>query len=562
MTESQPISPPSLARLKAFPEFIRRHKNIILASSAIFLISILYNLTFNRIFILDIDEAHLIKRIMAVLTGEIPLIDFKRFTYAPGRYWFFGFLFKILGPSLALERFIWVVFRSLVNVFSYLVARVMIPRYFVLIPVLLSMTMACVPFKTLFPFLTLLNLFTLFGYIKTRERKWLIISGLTAGMTIWVRQDISGFLFLAASLCFFFQHASLQRLSLLPPRIRLSVSFKPIWKKWRSFLTALAIPFLPLVVIYGIHGAAHTFVWDMFIRGPLNLTARRIKMSHHFPDIRTLFQTPVQWDVFSLWIPVFIFISILVLLFYRLIKQHQFTKHDLYLLATLVMAVLTFNQTFQFAIFERFLENAAPVYILVGYIIARTYRRIKNSLDFRLGGKKQRVLIKGVAVIMLLSMPAAFIWYGLTQKNVNDRLTYKRRPQEIVRSDSGVWLVKGQLHREIRGVRRAIAKGSHKDDQIVFINTALIFYHGTKRGLANYEMHVEPFKEDNLSRYFQEYNPEYVAVENWALKYFRWLSPSFRRDFERDYTPIAIRAGHTVFIREPKAKVNMIDKRD
>jgi hypothetical protein len=67
-------------------------------------------------------------------------------------------------------------------------------------------------------------------------------------------------------------------------------------------------------------------------------------------------------------------------------------------------------------------------------------------------------------------------------------------------------------------------------------------------------MHIEYFKEDNLSRYFDKYDPEYVAVENWASKYFHWLSPSFRQDFESDYIPIATRAGHTVFMKKQGAK--------
>lgn len=551
MTESLPTAFQPLPEKETIREFFRRHQTVILVSSTIFLISILYNLTFNRIFILDIDEAHLIKRIMAVLTGEMPLIDFKRFTYAPGRYWFFGFFFKIFGPSLALERIIWVIFRSLVNVLTYQVARVMVPRGFVLIPVLLSMTMACVPFKTLFPFFTLLNLLILFAYIKTQERKWLILSGLTAGVTIWFRQDISGFLLITAFLCFFFQQASLQKLSLVPPRIRITAALKPIFKKLGLFLAMLILPFLPLVVIYGFHGIAHIFVWEMFIGGPLSLTARRVKMSHHFPDIRTLFQAPFQWDVLFLWIPVFIFVFILVLLASRFIKQKQLSKQDLYLLATLVLAVLTFNQTFQFAIFERLLENAVPVYILVAYVIAWIHRGIKHWLDSRPEGKTKRALIQGVAVVLLLTGPSAFIWYGLTRKNVNDRLTYKRRPQDIVHSDMGVWLVRGQLQRGIRGVRRAIANPSRRDDQVVFIDTALIFYHATNRELGHFDIQIEYFNEDNLSRYFRKHEPAFVAVENWALKYFRWLSPSFRQDFDGNYTSIAIRAGHTVFRRNP-----------
>jgi len=550
MTASKPFTFIPFQEKNPIREFLRRHHTTILISLVILAVSILYNLTFNRIFILDIDEAHLIKRIMAVLTGEVPLIDFKRFTYAPGRYWLFGFFFRIFGPSLALERLIWVIFRALVNVLTYLVARHMMPRNFALIPVALSMTMACVPFKTLFPFLTVLNLFTLFGYIKTQQRKWLFITGVTAGVTLWFRQDIAGFLLIAAFFCFFFQQTSLQTLNVKPPRIRVSVSLRPVFKTFGLFFSTLLIPFLPLVVFYGIQGMAHIFVWDMFIGGPLSLISRRGKMPHHFPPIQELFQTPFNWDVLFLWTPVALFIGVFFLLSHRFMKHKQFTRHDLYVLATLIMAVLTFNQTFQYAIFERLLENAVPLYILAACILALTYSTIQKRLISRIRGQTRAAFIQGIVVALLLSAPAVFILYGLTQKNVNDRLTYKRRRQEIVHSDRGVWLVKGQLQREIRAVRRAIAKTSQRDDQIVFINTALIIYHATKKDLADYNIQINYFNQNNVKQYFLDFEPAYVAVENWALKYFRWLSPSFQQEFERNYIPIATRAGHTVFRRK------------
>jgi hypothetical protein len=220
------------------------------------------------------------------------------------------------------------------------------------------------------------------------------------------------------------------------------------------------------------------------------------------------------------------------------------------------MSALTFNLTVQNALFERMLENAVPMYILAAYILAWKYGIIKTWLGARIQNQAKRTAVKCTALVLLLSVPALFIVYGLIRKNVNDRLVYKRRPQEIVRSDIGVWLVRGQIYREIRGVRRAIARGSHQDDQIVFISTALIFYHSTKRGLAEYDIQIKYFNEDNLSQYFVDFNPRYVAVENWALKYFRWLSSSFRQDFERNYALIATRAGHTVFARKPAIPKN------
>ena len=125
-----------------------------------------------------------------------------------------------------------------------------------------------------------------------------------------------------------------------------------------------------------------------------------------------------------------------------------------------------------------------------------------------------------------------------------------------------VWLIKSQLYREIRGVRRVIAKTSRGEDQVLFVSTALIFYHATKRDLANYDIQIEYFSEDNLERYFREFEPRYVAIENWALIYFRWLSKSFQQHFKMDYAPIATRAGHTVFQKNQERKTKKMLRPD
>jgi len=549
MTESQLTVSSSSQKHKKFRHFLRRNQKTIVISSVIFLISMIYNLTVNRIFILDIDEAHLIKRIMAVLTGEIPLINFKKFTYAPGHYWFFGFFFKLFGPSIMLERLLWVILRSLVNVITYLLSKYLVPKFFVFLPVVLALLMPSISYKTMVPFLAMLNLYALFLYIDKKNNKWLILAGAVSGLTLWFRQDIGIFSLVNACVCIFFQHVSIEKLSLIPLRMRFRSHLKKVLAKQGLFCLTFVLSFLPLVVFYGTHGRATTFIWDMFLGGPLKYFSRKGRMPRQFPNIEELFQIPLDWDVIFLWIPVFIFVFAFFLLSYRFIKQKGFTTLNLFLWATLIMSVLTFNLTVQNAIFERILENAVPMYILVAYILAWKYEKIKTSLESRKQGGIKTTTIKCAAIVLLLSMPVSFIVHGLTRKNINDRLIYRRRPNDIVRSDTGVWLVKGQLQRKIRVVRRTIWEGSHKDDHIVFINTALIFFHSTRKGLVDHDIQIEYFNEDNLSQYFDEFNPKYVAVENWALKYFRWLSESFQQHFTLNYTPIANRAGHTVFCR-------------
>ncbi|MFC2165978.1 hypothetical protein ACFLT2_13400, partial [Acidobacteriota bacterium] len=295
------------------------------------------------------------KRIMAALTGELPMTDFVKFTYAPGQYWLFGLFFKLFGPSLLLERLIWVIMRALVTAMTYLVSRFMVPKRFVFIPVVMAMVMACVPYKTLYPLLTVLNLLALFIYIEKKNKVWLLISGALAGFTLWFREDIGIFLIITAFLCFFVQHFSVPTFRVFPLKIRLTAQLKQIIRKQGLFLSMSILAFLPLVIYYGINGKARTLVWELFIGGPLSYISRKAKVSFHFPNIRELFQIPLDWDVVFLWFPVFLFIFIFFLLAYRLVRQHKLTDHNLYVFATLLLAVLTFNQTYQRAIFERLL---------------------------------------------------------------------------------------------------------------------------------------------------------------------------------------------------------------
>jgi hypothetical protein len=98
-------------------------------------------------------------------------------------------------------------------------------------------------------------------------------------------------------------------------------------------------------------------------------------------------------------------------------------------------------------------------------------------------------------------------------------------------------------------MRRVIWEGSHKDDPVVFISTALIFYHSTRKGLVEHDIQIEHLNEANLRQYFAEFDPKYIAVENWALTYFDMFSKSFQRDFEKNYSPQEVRAGLTFFFK-------------
>ena len=110
-----------------------RHSTLLIML-AIFLISLALNHTLYRIFIVDIDETHMIKRAIAIFCGEMPWVDFKLFTYSPGNYYFLAFFLWLFSPSLIVMRHLWVVLRSISNVLAFLVSKRLMPIPFSFIP--------------------------------------------------------------------------------------------------------------------------------------------------------------------------------------------------------------------------------------------------------------------------------------------------------------------------------------------------------------------------------------------------------------------------------------------
>lgn len=166
----------------------------------IFILSMIFHFTVNKIFILDFEEKTHVEKVMRTMQGDLPLRHFIKFTYAPGHYYFFSALFWLFSPSLMIERLAWTVLRALVSVLMYLTAKRLMPPWYALLPVLLITVLPCSHWKTFYPFFTLLNLLFLFHLLEGFSKKWVIRSGLVAGLTLCFRQDLA-LIFVAITAC-------------------------------------------------------------------------------------------------------------------------------------------------------------------------------------------------------------------------------------------------------------------------------------------------------------------------------------------------------------------------
>jgi hypothetical protein len=164
--------------------WITKNWPAVVACAIIFLAGFVYYLSYYKYLPLTGDEGHLVNGALRVLDGQLPLKDFYQ-TYAPGRYWVLAFLFRIFGPSLSLERLLWVIVHALANVLMYLAARRSMPARFAAIPLIVMMMIPGIWNKTLCNFLLLANVLAVYRYVERFDRRSLALCGAAAGFTVW-----------------------------------------------------------------------------------------------------------------------------------------------------------------------------------------------------------------------------------------------------------------------------------------------------------------------------------------------------------------------------------------
>ena len=525
----------------------QKHKREILVSLLIFLLSLAYNLTLNKILILDIDDVTLVEKTVATLSGELPLVNFVKFTYAPGEYFLIALLFCLFSPSLFIVKFLFVILRSLVSVLMYHVAKPIVPPKYSLLPVAIITIIPCFARKTFYPFFTLLNLLLLFQLLTAFQKRWIIGCGLLAGLTLWFRQDLALIVWAATALCLFLQAATSQ-----PKGLSLLTKAKSIvWLNLKTqglYLLIMALAYAPLVGYYFFRSTGFRLVREMFWGHP----SRHLSVTKHmpqFPHLNQILRTPLDWEKIFMWLPQFLFLGVFLFLLLRLWKARSLSHQNWLIFATLTVAVLTFSQTYVYAIYERLLQNAAPIYILLSFVIYRAYAWTAKFIDLRIQTKAFRPPAKLLAILLLLAVPGWFMAYGLTQRDVNDRLTYERDKSAFIFSEAGVIVPKRQMEMKIQGILGFLKKQEPSPESILVANGSLLYFflESTSSNIQNIDMkNLKPFL---LLRDLKKRNPKFVAIDHWLSPAFGRYYHEFQDELNKKYRLLVETGGYDIFVR-------------
>jgi len=527
----------------------QKKKSALLISLAIFAFSLALNLTFTKIFILDADEAHMVRRTMAVICGKLPLADFTVFTYQPGIYFLLALFFCLFSPSLIVERFFWLFFRCLNNVLTYLVAKRIMPTHFTLIPVAVVALIPCIPYKSFYALFVLLNLYMLFLYIEKYQAKWLLISGLVTGLTFWFRQDVGVFSALIFGICLFLNNAFHLGSYNIPAFSRFKKFFGAFGKSIGMYASMVILGFSPLLIYYSLHSKLHDLLYQTAIGRPTEELEMRASDSYYFPNLGEIFHFPIQWNVVFLWFPIFLFISVLSLLIFRQIKGKFYTRENLCVFFTLLMAFFTFYQTYNYPKYERILENGVTIYILAGFVIHLMFSSGAKHSEAQFKRRSSGFIFKTLLISSLLLFPAWFTYYGLAQRSVNDRLM-AQRDNDVIKSNIGVWLPKKHIKRRIRTVVKFTRERAKEGEQILICQSSLVYFYADQKDLERMNISIKHFSEKNFIRDIRKLNPKFVAVENWAFYSLERLPEPFHVWFARKYKRIQHRGGYYLYVRK------------
>jgi hypothetical protein len=528
----------------------REHQSLFLITLAIFLISLVLNHTLYKIFIVDIDETHMIKRAVAIFCGELPWVDFKLFTYSPGNYYLLAFVLWLFSPSLIVLRHLWVLLRSLANALAFLASKRLMPLPYAFIPVFLLMLLPFLYYKSLYVLFLLLNLLCLYKFVSEFATKWLLLSGLMAGITLGFRENLAAFAIFTCGICLCLKYTSLLKNSSSPLHLRIKSFLLKLAKKAGIYSSMVVLGISPLFIYYALRKSVTDLGYQLVFGHAARWMGQHVGKSVAFPKLNQLFPVPESWDVLFFWTPPLIFIIIAVLLTVRFIKNKFLPRTEWYLFVTLLMSMLTFIQIIITPVFARLLEVGITIYILGAYLIYLAFQSGAQKLDQTIKYNSVIKVLKVSFLSLLLAFPAWFTVYGLMQKYVNDRIVAAKRPHLLIQSDSDIWLSKKRTERRIKSLYRYTKKNRMRNASLIVLENALYYFHAEIDALPEMELSIKHLRESNLFSDLDDLQPQYFVIEKWAYCSFRMLSKSFQNRFHAEYRLVSKRGHFDIYIRK------------
>lgn len=274
------------------------------------------------------DEGLILTGALRVYYGEYPHSDFY-VNYGPAQFYILGYLYKIFGPMLIVERLFDLATRALIVIVTYLTISKLISLkssiVATLIVLLFLLGIRFYGYPIFQSFLCImLGLMLLVRYGLDQKGIYVVLySGLLIGIAALFRYDVGFFAY--AALCF-----SLFLFSLVYSDSMQGFTF-PLWKRLMLFSIGAATPVGLILMSHFFEGAINSFFHDV-IKFP----------SLYYADTRGLPFPELQHDSIPVYLPILTVCIAVAFLFRVKFKEEErkISPGQIFLIISLVFLVV------------------------------------------------------------------------------------------------------------------------------------------------------------------------------------------------------------------------------
>lgn len=329
--------------------------------TGIFVLSFFYLLTGYQFSLEEgrFDEGLAVYGATRILSGDIPYKDFWTL-YAPGQFYFLAGIFRLFGTSVVTERMTTVAVEALLACLAYLVARKFTSSKAALTVWLLTLAWLRVKMPYSCPMTTAL-LFCMpaclgiSNFIFTQRLKWLVLSGIFAGITTLFRQDIGAYLCISTSvtiLALISSGSGTDNKGLLS-RVKESIAANA------AYYSGVAVIIAPLV-FYFISERAFSDLISNTVVFPIKT----------YPAVRHLPFPALKANTAVFYLPLLIFLMAVIHLVFHGKRGGAKRQKEWFVLFCLILGIGFFNYTRVRSDIRHLLPTMIPAIMLFGLLLS------------------------------------------------------------------------------------------------------------------------------------------------------------------------------------------------
>ncbi len=419
------------------------------------------------------DEGSILSAAQRIARGDI-LYKNIPVVYAPGRYMLLAGLFKIFGQNILVERLMWGTAQLVGVIFLYPLSKKLMPSFFAFLACILYIFANGFPHKVFYTALSIPTISLLFIYLDRGKCKWLILSGVFAGLNLFFMQD-TGIFMLALGICAIFlrQIHTYRRINLEGMIRELLIFFAPV-----------AAVILPVVFYFYYHNALGDLVYWCFLWA----VGAEVQYGKIFPKpFFNFISSGINWNSihtylaqqFYYYIPIIIILIVFFVIFRRLIRK-TWDKETSYLLIIFAWGILSLPKWILVPFYLYSLISLLPTYIMGCYLLSLIYGKAEAMAVNRGYDNKA---IKIVIVASLSVFPLFHIYHLIMFMNIQKPqqplklLNIKVAPVYVAQSDANI----------IEGLVSYIDTHTKKNDIIYSTTMPGIYFITQRPNVMNYE---------------------------------------------------------------------------